>query len=165
MVGSYSEFVPHAKNLNLPITLFPIGSLDPPFRRKRIRAAFEFIRAHPEQRVSYESVGRNLGAVEIIPELIADWRTRKGDRLMIARAMGCIAELLADLDRGCAGVQQATEYRHDLRNRDEAGIRADVARLCAWADFPYDGTTLDRAQVEAARTISLSLRAKMHCPA
>ncbi len=106
--------------------------------------------------MSYESVCRNLGAVDIIPELIADWRTRKADRLMIAMAMGCIAELLADVDCGCAKVQQAMEDRDALRNRDEAGIRADVARLCGWADLPYDGRTLDSAQVEAVRR---SLRA------
>ena len=148
---SYSEFFPHAKNLNLPITLPPNGMLDPPLRRKRIRAAFEFIRAHPEEKVNYESVCRNLGAVDLIPELIADWRIRKADRLMIAMAMGCIAELLVDVDSGCAEIQKAMEDRDDLRYRDEAGIRADIARLSTWADLPYDGTTLDRAQIEAVR--------------
>jgi hypothetical protein len=125
--------------------------LDPPLRRKRIRAAFEFIRAHPEQRVSYESVCRNLGAVDLIPDLIADWRTRKADRMMIAMAMGCIAERLADVDGGCTKVQQAMADRDNFHYRDEAGIRADIARLSTWADLPYDGTTLDRAQIEAVR--------------
>jgi hypothetical protein len=148
---SYSEFVPHAKNLKLPITLSPNGMLDPPLRQKRIRAAFEFIRAHPEQRVSYESVCRNLGAVDLIPDLIADWRTRKADRMMIAMAMGCIAERLADVDGGCTKVQQAMADRDNFHYRDEAGIRADIARLSTWADLPYDGTTLDRAQIEAVR--------------
>lgn len=150
--GSYTAMVPYAKRLALPVTLCPGGQIVSPLRRDQIRAEFDRITSHPENGLSYLDVCSNLEAVDFIPDLIALWTEGRTNRHSLVPAMGRLAEILNDADRGCAQLQPSLDRPVDIHGRSsKSRIRADIASLSEWAGIPDDGTSPDLRRIEVVR--------------
>jgi len=153
LTQGYIEYVPYAKHLTLTVTLFPESEMDPPARRKQVRMAFEFLRDHPMKDAPYESVCHNFEALDLLPDLIAEWKENMARRGQISAAMAAIAELLEGIDREIG--HDLSRWRWNDRNyrSSDSELRSRIARLRKWAGLPYDGTSLDRGQMEEVRRI------------
>jgi hypothetical protein len=143
----FIETVPFERHLEMTVVLPPQNSLVLVPDRERLRQAFNTIDAEPSHgNPSYGYVCRNLGAIEFLPELIANYGGNRQRQFSVMEGLKAIAGTLSDLDEGCRSIRNASVRK----NSSLTQYSGEIAALSAWAGVEYSQAhspeSLDKVQ-------------------
>jgi len=139
----FMEVISRRQQIHLSLTLPDHASLDPKPRREKIRAIFDGLRRQQTPRFSYAYLCRNVEAIEFVPQLIEIYRDKEAGGEGVVEGLAQIAEILAQLEKGCREVQRRVK-NEPYYSREK--LQNEVAQFCIWAGIPEDA----RADVPAA---------------
>jgi hypothetical protein len=95
--------------------------------------------------LSYAYLCRNVEAIEFVPRLLEAYRNKEPGSEGVVDGLAQIAEILAQLDRGCREVQRRVEHEPYYPRKM---LQNQIVQFCVWAGVPEER----RADVPRALT-------------
>jgi hypothetical protein len=154
---SFTEIIPFDREILIPLTLPPHGSLDPGPRRERIRAAFAAFQDVTPEGLDLSYVCRNLESIEFIPELIDNYRNKNEQRGSSIKGLSSITENLSILSKSCLKLQERLGAKP---SPPRELYRDKITQLCVWAEIPYSSASNDMQMLERVQE-KIAIHAKL----
>jgi len=132
---SFTEIIPRASRIRLPLILPPHESLEAGPLREKIHNTLVAFQHSTPQGIDHSYFCRNVESIEFIPLLIETYRKNEKGRESVIAGLKQIASILSELETGAREVQRcARSELHYPRGR----LIYEVTQLCKWAHTSYE---------------------------